>query len=315
MFPPVILEDYIKKLLDSLPPGDVTKLPQEDFRDLFWHTPAGTVLPDVQVRDTILPTSKGDVSVTIARPTTNDTLPCIVYFHGGGWFTGNKYCHALIMRELAVQARAAVVFVNYSLSPEVKYPVAMEECYSVVEWLANSKNAASLQINAHQLAVAGDSAGGNFATVISLLAKRRGLGKAIKYQVLYYPVTNDNFATESYETFQDGFLLTRNMMKFFFDQYTTEEDRLLDTVCPLKASTEDLLGLPPALVITAEADVLRDEGEAYARKLMQAGVKVVATRYLGLIHGFFTMSELTTQAQAALTQTVVELHKAWNYKA
>ncbi|KAI9494765.1 putative lipase protein, partial [Zychaea mexicana] len=206
-----------------------------------------------------------------------------------------------------------VIFVNYSLAPEVRHPVALEECYDTLEWIA--KNGASINVDTSKLVVAGDSAGGNLTTVLSMLDKKRGLN-AIKYQVLYYPVTDANFSTGSYNQFQEGYYLTRKMMEWFWNQYVPEEkDRRDITAAPLHASDEDLKGLPPAFVMTAEADVLRDEGEAYARKLVAAGVQVTAVRVLGLIHGVFNVGNLSPLASWVVDQTVETLQKFWGTRA
>ena len=209
---------------------------------------------------------------------------------------GSKQTHDRLMRELAVGAGAAVVFPEYRLSPEAKYPTALEECYSVVQWVAGRGREHGM--DPQRLAVAGDSVGGNLAAAVTLLSRERG-GPDIRLQLLFYPVTDAAFDTASYRQFAEGYYLRRDAMMWFWDQYTTNPgERNQITASPLRASTEQLKGLPPALVITAEADVLRDEGEAYANKLREAGVRVMAVRFQGTIHGFVMLNALATSAAA-----------------
>ncbi|KAG0165577.1 hypothetical protein DFQ28_008521 [Apophysomyces sp. BC1034] len=309
----IVLDHYFKQFLATFDPNlDVTALTPDAFRALKAGVPPGTVLPDASVVDKIIHTDQGDIALTITRPpgTETKTLPAILYLHGGGWVLGSKDSHALVQHELAIRAHAAVVFVNYDLSPEVKFPVPVEQCYASLAWLANKENAASLLIDVDKIAVAGDSAGGNLTAAVTLLAKQRRL-HAIKFQILYYPVTNDNFDTPSYCQFEKGFYLTRDLMKYFWDHYIPKAERNSILACPLKAPSDDLKGLPPAYIVTVEADVLRDEGEQYAARLKEAGVDVVATQTIGMLHGFLEMSEFTTAAQEILDRSVQLLHKAW----
>jgi acetyl esterase len=255
--------------------------------------------------------SVGEVPVRIVRPLgATGTLPVVLYVHGAGWVFGNAKTHDRLVRELAVGAGAAVVFPDYSLSPEARYPVAVEESYAVARWIV--AEGASRGLDATRLAVAGDSVGGNMAAALTLLAKARG-DVAFRQQVLFYPVTDASFDTPSYHEFAEGYFLRRDAMQWFWDQYTTSEaERAQITASPLRATVEELTGLPPALVITAEADVLRDEGEAYANKLRQAGVPVTAVRYQGVIHDFVMLNALrgTHAAEAAISQTVAVLKGA-----
>jgi acetyl esterase/lipase len=230
----------------------------------------GSKLP-VDVKDlTIKDGPSDEVSIRILRPRNAPAiLPVIVYIHGAGWVFGNNRTHDRLIRELAVGSQAAVVFPNYSLSPEAKYPTAIEENYSVVQWVAELGRAHGL--DPERLAVAGDSVGGNMTAAVTLMAKERG-GPIIQRQLLFYPVTNATFDTESYHQFAEGYFLRRDAMMWYWDQYTTNAgERNEITASPLRASIEQLKGLPPALIITAEADILRDEGEAYASKLREAG--------------------------------------------
>lgn len=239
-------------------------------------------------------------------------LPVVLYTHGAGWVFGDAHTHDRLVRDLAVGARAAVVFPEYDRSPEVRYPHAIEQVWATAQWIVS--DGASHDLDAAKLAVAGDSVGGNMTAALTLLAKQRG-GVSPVAQVLFYPVTDAAFDTPSYETFAEGYFLARDGMRWFWDQYTTSEsDRAQITASPLRAELSDLAGLPQALVITAEADVLRDEGEAYAAKLRQAGVPTTAVRYQGIVHDFVMVNSLhaTQAATAALAQAVWFLRQAFS---
>jgi acetyl esterase len=251
--------------------------------------------------------TSGQVSIRILRPLNAPaTLPVILYNHGAGWVFGNNLTHDRLIRELAVGAEAAVVFPNYSLSPKAKYPTAIEECYAVLQWIAEKGDAKGL--DATHLAVAGDSVGGNMSIAVSLMAKERQ-GPPIDLLLLFYPVTDASFDTESYYQFAEGYFLRRDAMMWFWDQYTTDpQQREEITASPLRASLEQLTGLPPTLVINAEADVLRDEGEAFANKLRQAGVPVTAVRFQGTIHDFVMLNPL---AESRTARGAITLATAW----
>jgi acetyl esterase len=268
--------------------------------------------PDADLEDLTLsggPT--GEIRVRVVRPKgARGVLPVVLYLHGAGWVFGNAHTHDRLIRELATRSGAAVVFPEYSRSPEARYPVALEECYSVARWAA--EQGAERNLDGSRMAVAGDSVGGNMATALTLLAKERG-GPKFAEQVLFYPVTDANFDTSSYHQFAEGYFLRRDAMQWFWDQYTTDPAQRDEiTASPLRASTEQLTGLPPALVITGEADPLRDEGEAYAGKLRQAGVPVTAVRYEGIIHDFVMLNDLaeTQAARAATAQAAAFLRDA-----
>jgi acetyl esterase len=234
-----------------------------------------------------------EISITIVRPpnSSNQTLPVVMYFHGGGWILGGFDTHDRLVRELANKANVAVVFVNYTRSPEAKYPVALEQAYAATKWVA--QNGQTINVNSSRLAVVGDSVGGNMAAAVTLLTKERG-ELPIRFQVLFYPVTDANFDTPSYMAYQEGYWLTREAMKWFLDSYTSNQtNRKEPTVSPLQASIEQLKGLPPALIINGEFDVLRDEGEAYAHKLIEAGVPVTGIRIHGTIHDFVLLNPIT----------------------
>ncbi|WP_326792819.1 alpha/beta hydrolase [Streptomyces sp. NBC_00841] len=273
-----------RKAVDEVQSGEIDK-PQVDEE---WITVPGG------------PT--GSVRARIVRPAgVEGSLPVILYIHGAGWVFGNAHTHDRLVRELAVGANAAVVFPEYDLSPEVRYPVAIEQNYVVARWVV--QQGTSKGLDGTRLAVAGDSVGGNMTAALTLMAKERGDVPLVQ-QVLFYPVTDANFDTGSYHQFATGYFLRRDGMQWFWDQYTTDEaERAQITASPLRATTEQLTGLPPALVITGEADVLRDEGEAYANKLREAGVPVTAVRFQGIIHDFVMLNALreTHAAQAAIT--------------
>jgi acetyl esterase/lipase len=268
--------------------------------------------PDVSIQDATIPGGpSGRVSVRILRPKgASGRLPVILYSHGAGWVFGNAHTHDRLVRELAEGTGAAVVFPNYSLSPEARYPTAIEEIYAVLEWVAQQGQEKDL--DGSRIAVAGDSVGGNMSAAITLMAKHRS-GPRLAAQVLFYPVTDASFDTDSYHQFATGYFLRRDAMQWFWDQYTTDEGQRAEiTASPLRASSEELAGLPKALVITGEADVLRDEGEAYGRRLRQAGVDVTATRYEGIIHDFVMLNALrrTNAAGAAIAQAVTYMRNA-----
>ena len=260
------------------------------------------------VEDRVTPEN---VSVRIYRPPEAEgLLPAVVYIHGGGWVLGDKDTHHRLVQELAIGAEAAVVFVNYSPSPEAKFPVAIEQSYAALKWVA--EKGAEAGLDGSRIAVAGDSVGGNMAIAVTLLAKERG-GPRISFQLLFYPVTDANFESGSYNTFAEGPWLTRAAMKWFWDQYLPNaEERLKPLASPLRAPAHQLTGLPPALVITDENDVLRDEGEAYAHRLMEVGVEVTATRYLGTIHDFVMLNAIseTPATRGAIIQAADALRKA-----
>lgn len=264
----------------------------------------GVERPDADITDLTIPGGPtGEVSIRIVRPAgATGPLPALLYTHGAGWVFGNAHTHDRLVRELAVRAQAAVVFTNYDLSPEARYPTAIEQVYVALQWIAAS--GAEQDIDGTRIAVAGDSVGGNMTAATTLLAKQRG-GPRIAAQLLFYPVTDAGFDTASYEQFASGYFLSREGMHWFWDQYTTDPaERAQITASPLRATLDDLAGLPPALVIVGEADVLRDEGEAYAAKLRAAGVPTTAVRYAGIIHDFVMLDALrdTHAARAATRQ-------------
>jgi acetyl esterase len=287
----------------------------EDARAALLTIQAGRIARlSVDIEDrTVLVGPRGNTAVRIVRPRgTNALLPVVMYFHGGGWMTGDKETHDRLVREIAVGAQAAVVFVEYSRAPEARWPVAIEEAYAVTQWIFETGK--MMNVDPLRIAVVGDGAGGNIAAAVTLLAKERG-GPQIRFQVLFYPVTVAKFDSKSYDDFADGYSLTREAMKWFWNHYaqnTATRDK--PTASPLRASLEELIGLPPAVVITAECDVLRDEGEAYAERLEEAGVPVSITRYAGMIHDFVMLNDLasTSAAREAIEQTNEALRRAFS---
>ena len=264
--------------------------------------------PAVDVEDlTITDGPSAQVALRILRPQNAQApLPVIVYIHGAGWVFGSTQTHDRLVRELAVGAGAAVVFPVYRLCPEVRYPTALEECYTAARWVGRFGQEHGL--DAERLAVAGDCVGGNLATVLTLLSRERG-EPDIRLQVLFYPVTDAAFDTASYHQFAEGYHLRRDTMMWCWEQYTRHpSERNEITASPLRASIAQLHGLPPALVITAEADIVRDEGESYASKLRQAGVRVTAVRFQGTIHDFVMLNAL---AHSAAARGAIALATAW----
>ena len=233
------------------------------------------------------------LEIRVVRPEgAKGELPVFMFFHGGGWVLGDYPTHERLIRDLVVGSGAAAVYVDYTPSPEARFPTAINQAYAATRWVA--EHGKEIGVDGSRLAVAGNSVGGNMAAVVALKAKEAGTPK-LRFQALLWPVTDANFNNASYNQFAEGHFLTRNMMQWFWDNYTTDPRQRDDIhASPLRASLEQLKGLPPALVQTAEMDVLRDEGEAYARKLDAAGVTVTAVRYNGLIHDYGLLNVLSS---------------------
>ncbi|ACT00378.1 alpha/beta hydrolase [Paenibacillus sp. JDR-2] len=306
----IVLEpEALKFAQDTANPPYLFDLGPEKGRETVDNVQAGDIAkPPVDITDlTIEGGPSGQVSIRILRaPDTTKKLPAILYIHGAGWVFGNAHTHDRLIRELAVGAEAAVVFPNYSLSPEAKYGVAIEEIYATLLWMA--ENGEEHGLDTSRLYVAGDSVGGNMTAAITLMAKERK-GPQIQKQLLFYPVTDAGNDTESYKEFATGYFLRRDAMAWFWDQYTTNrEEREEIYASPLRATTEQLKGLPQALIITGEADVLRDEGEAYANKLREAGVRVTQARFQGTIHDFVMLNAL---ADTSAARGAMLLANAW----
>jgi acetyl esterase/lipase len=267
-------------------------------------------LPRSDVSERIISPHGQTVKLVVVRPAgVTGMLPVFMFFHGGGWVLGDFSTHERLVRELVVGSGATAVFVEYDRSPEARYPVAINQAYAATAWVA--AHGEDIGVDGRRLAVVGNSVGGNMAAVVALMAKDRGTPN-LQCQVLLWPVTDAAFNTDSYDQFADGHFLTRNMMKWFWDCYTTEPTERQDVYAsPLQAMNERLKGLAPALIQTAEMDVLRDEGEAYGRKLDCAGVDVTSTRYNGLIHDYGLLNALSQVpgVRSAIRQASEELKK------
>ncbi|RDI33652.1 acetyl esterase [Rhodococcus sp. AG1013] len=309
-----VLEPAAQEFADATAePPFLYELPVEEGRAQFDEVQSGDIAkPSVEIEDRVVDGGpSGQIPIRIVRPrAAAGPLPVIQYNHGAGWVFGDADIYDRLIRELAVGSNAAVAFPSFTRSPEAKYPTAIEELYATSIWIADHGTDADLDPT--RIAVAGDSVGGNMTIALTLLAKQRG-GPQFRHQVLFYPVTNAEFDTDSYRQFAHGYFLTVEAMRWFWDQYTTDPAHRAEITCsPLRATTEQLAGLPPALVINGEADVLRDEGEAYANKLRAAGVPVTAVRFQGMIHDFMMLNALadTHAARTALLLATTALERA-----
>ena len=296
-----ILNSGDGKPMEQLAPADARKVLEDAQRSVAVDTSGIEIIPQIV----------NGIQIYIVRPAGQaGLLPAFMFFHGGGWMLGDFATHKRFVRDLVVYSGAAAVFVEYSRSPEAKYPTALNECYAVTQWIA--EHGPEVDIDGKRIAVVGNSAGGNLAAATALMAKDKK-GPEIKFQLLFWPVTYPNFATESYHQYASSRFLTRNMMTWFWDSYV-EQGPLRNEVyaAPLAASPDQLKGLPSTLVQTAENDVLRDEGEAYARKMDSAGVPVTLMRVQGMIHDYGLLNPLAEvpAVQSALRAAATELKKA-----
>jgi len=294
--PAITLEPVVQRFLDGLAASRapaVNSLAPAAAREALDKLQAVPVKmePATVTKRSIAGGPTGHVRVRVVRPAgLTGKLPAIVYVHGGGWVLGNYGTHARLVRQLAHGARATVVFVDYTPSPEARYPVAVEQVYTVAKWVAEHGDA--IDVDGSRLAIAGDSVGGNMTAAVTLLAKRRG-GPNFVQQALFYPVTDADFGSATFRRFASGCWLTRGAMEWFWDNYAPNAaERRQVTASPLRATVDQLRGLPKALILTDQADVLRAEGEAYALKLRAAGVPVTAVRYNGIIHDFMMLNAL-----------------------
>jgi len=288
--------------LQDLPPDQARQV-LVDVQDSVTVDVSGIDVQEVNI------TQDGmNIKIYIVTPAgNNSTLPVFMFFHGGGWVLGDFPTHKRFIRDLVWYSGLAAVHVEYSRSPEVQYPVALDECYAATKWI--SENGAQYNLDGSNLAVVGNSAGGNLAAAVALKAKAMN-GPSIKFQLLFWPVTNADFNDASYQQFAEQRFLTKEMMIWFWDSYTTNTtERSEIYASPLQATLDDLSGLPPAYVQTAENDVLRDEGEDYARKLDLAGVDVTLVRMQGMIHDYGLLNPLAniTAVQAALRAGAAEI--------
>jgi len=304
------LDPGLKLVLDQLaatPGPQLHELPVAEARAFFEQMQLPR--PEVkiaEVEDRKIPGPSGALSVRIYRPQAQKPLPALVYFHGGGWVIGSLETHDGSCRDLANRIGCVVVSVDYRLAPEARYPAAAEDCYAATQWVA--ENAKTLGVDAARIGIGGDSAGGNLTAAVALMARDRG-GPALRHQLLIYPVTDADFGRASYRENAEGYLLTTKAMEWFWGHYVPDPVQRQEAyAAPLRA--KDLAGLPPAFVLTAVYDPLRDEGEAYAKRLQQAGVPTRLQRYDGAIHGFFAMGLLSQVARTALDDAVAEARKA-----
>ena len=304
------LDPQARVLLDQLealgaPP--LTQQTPEEARAGFavLAAAAGAAEHPVPTEDRTVPGRGGAIPVRIYRPESDGPLPVIVFFHGGGWVIGDLASHDTTCQRLAAGVPAVVVSVDYRLAPEHRFPAAVEDCDTVTGWV--SANAAALGGDPARLAVAGDSAGGNLAAVVALHARDAG-GPAVAFQLLVYPATDLTRSLPSHAENGAGYLLDADTMAWFIDHYLADADPRNPDASPLFA--EDLSGLPPALVVTAEFDPLRDEGEGYAERLRQAGGTATTSRYDGMFHGFYGLDSVFDAAQRATAETVTALRAA-----
>ena len=311
---PTALEPATQQFIDQLAGGPplqtLTPAAARAVLSQLQSMPVGK--PPASLEDLVLPVGPtGSVRIRIIRPRDEArALPIVMHFHGGGWVLGDADTHDRMSREIAVGVPAAVVFVDYDRAPESQYPLAIEQAYAATTYVVD--HAQQLNVDPARLAIVGDSVGGNMAAAVTLLAKQRR-GPRIDFQVLFYPVTDANFETASYRQFAAGPWLTRPAMQWFWDCYLPDLGRRQEiTASPLRATTDALRDLPDALVIVDENDVLRDEGEAYAGKLSDAGVRVTSVRYNGTIHDFVLLNALadTPAVRGALAQAVCALKSA-----
>ncbi|MGW1091241.1 alpha/beta hydrolase [Streptomyces sp. NPDC002596] len=302
-----VLEPAAQELADATAPHPRNyEIPPENGREILDDLQAGQGVAKPAVDEEWVSVDAGQygqVRARIIRPQgATKTLPVILYIHGAGWVFGDEKTHDRLVRELATGSDAALVFPVYDLAPEAKYPTQIEQNYAVGKWII--QNGEERNLDTSRIAVCGDSVGGDMSAVFALMAKERG-DVRLAAQVLLYPVTDANFDTSSYQQFADGYYLTRDGMKWFWDAYTTDpEQRAEIHASPLRADIEQLRGLPPTLVITDEADVLRDEGEAYASKLREAGVDVTAVRVLGMVHDFLMLDSLRDSKATVVARTM-----------
>lgn len=307
------VEQHTQAFLEALEKGGGKPLEQlspNDARAVLTGAQASVKvdLSGIEVKERTIQANGQSIKLQVVRPTNvKGDLPVFMFFHGGGWVLGDFPTHQRLIRDLVVGSGAVAVYVDYTPSPEAHYPTAINQAYAATRWVA--EHGKEIGVDGKRLAVAGNSVGGNMAAVVALKAKEAGT-PALRFQLLLWPVTDASFETASYKQFAEGHFLTTGMMKWFWNNYTVDaKARAQIYASPLRASAEQLKGLPPALVQTAEFDVLRDEGEAYARKLNAAGVTVTSVRYNGMIHDYGLLNPLSQvpAVKAALRQAGNEL--------
>lgn len=287
-------------------------LSPEDARNVLLNAQASTPvdLSGIEESEKTIQVNDYSIKLNIVRPAgVQGALPVFMFIHGGGWVLGDYPTHRRMVRDLVVYSGCCGVFVNYSPAPEQKYPTQINEIYAATQWVANHGN--EIEVDGTRLAVVGNSAGGNMAAATCLMAKAKG-GPEIKLQILFWPVTDASFDTESYHDYSKDRFLTRSLMQWMFDQYSSDEKQRNEIyLSPLRATIEQLKGLPPALIQTAENDILRDEGEAYGHKLDEAGVPVSIVRYNKMIHDFGLLNALADlpATRSLFVQAAAELKK------
>ncbi|HET7062945.1 MAG TPA: alpha/beta hydrolase [Rudaea sp.] len=308
------VERHVQSFLETLAKSGgqpIETLAPVDARQVLIDVQKDTPLPPADVSEKTIAANGQPLKLTIVRPKgAKGVLPGFMFFHGGGWILGSYQDHERFVRDLVVDSGQEAIFVNYSPSPEAHYPTAINQAYAATKWV--SEHGEQIGVNGKNLAVVGNSVGGNMAAVVALKAKENG-NPHLRAQILFWPVTNASFENASYDQFANGYFLSKGMMKWFWDAYTTDpKERAEIYASPLLASTEQLKGLPPALIETAGDDVLRDEGEAYANKLDAAGVDVVAVRYTQMIHDYGLLNALAQvpAVRAGLHQASEELKRS-----
>jgi acetyl esterase len=298
-----VVRHWLRHLESRAEPPIYEQTPAEGRNSLLQAQATYNSKADARSEDVTVTVETGPLDLRIIRPSSvAGPCPAVLYFHGGGWVLGDAETHDRLVRDLAVRTDAAVVFVDYYRAPEHPYPIAIEQAYAAIKHVW--QRAAEMGLDRNHIAVAGESSGGNIATVAALMAKERS-GPALAGQLLLYPTTCASFDTASFAEFADGPWLTRKAMEWFWDQYLPDRSKRRDPhASPLLAPLDQLAGLPRTLIITAENDVLRDEGEAYGRRLIEAGVETVTTRYNATIHDFLLLNGLANSAptRAALSQ-------------
>jgi acetyl esterase len=308
------LDQGTKAFLNVLNSGGppVESLSKEDARNVLVGLQASATvdLSGVALSEKTITTDGYTIRLHVVRPEkTAGTLPCFLFIHGGGWILGDFATHQRMVRDLVVASGYAAVFVNYTPSPEARYPQAVNEIYAATKWVA--EHGSELHVDGKRMAIVGNSVGGNMSTVTALMAKAKG-GPELKLQILMWPIVDAGFDTESYRLFGQERFLTTSLMKWMYDQYTTDPRQRQEIYAsPLQATPDQLRGLPPTLIQVAENDILRDEGEAYGRKLDEAGVAVTTVRYNGMIHDFGLLNGLAhlPATRSLFVQAAAELKK------
>lgn len=300
--------DAFLQALNSAGGKPIEQLSVPEAREVLIGAQKGAKLPPASVSEKIITVLGKPLTLTIVKPEkATGTLPVFMFFHGGGWVLGDFQTHERLVRDLVNESGAAAVFVNYTPSPEAHFPVAINQAYEATKWVAQHGN--EIGVDGERLALVGNSVGGNMVASVALQAVRNHT-PAVRYNVMLWPVTDANFSNTSYNQFAENHFLTKNMMKWFWNNYTTsEKERSNILASPLRATAAELKGLPPTLIQTAELDVLRDEGEAFGRKLDAAGVPVTVTRYNGMIHDYGLLNALSQEptVRTALLQASTEL--------